>query len=60
MYINSLQQAGEVFVKQHLSTDCIPSDALTKPLHPDAFAKHMAVIMGRTRLQWRTPTEPAQ
>ena len=39
---------------------CIPSDALTKPLHPDAFAKHMAVIMGRKCLQWRTPTEPAQ
>ena len=54
MYINSLQQAGECFVK-HLSTDCIPADALTKPLHPEAFKKHMAVIMGREPLAWRSP-----
>ena len=55
MYVNSLQQAGECFVK-HLSTDCIPADALTKPLHPEAFKKHMAVIMGREPLVWRSPT----
>ena len=55
MYINSMQQANEVVVK-HLSTDCIPADALTKPLHPTIFSKHMAVIMGRQPIDWRSPT----
>ena len=51
----SMQQANEVVVK-HLSTDCIPADALTKPLHPEIFSKHMAVIMGRQPIDWRSPT----
>jgi hypothetical protein len=32
MYVNQIQEQGEVLIK-HLSTDSIPSGALTKPLH---------------------------
>jgi hypothetical protein len=52
MYVNQIQEQGEVLIK-HLSTDSIPSDALTKPLHGAPFKLHTdAVLMGRLPLQW--------
>jgi hypothetical protein len=51
MYVNQIQEQGEVLIK-HLSTDSIPSGALTKPLHGDPFKQHTDVLMGRLPLQW--------
>jgi hypothetical protein len=39
MYVNQIQEQGEVLIK-HLSTDSIPSGALTKPLHGAPFKLH--------------------
>jgi hypothetical protein len=46
MYVNQIQEQGEVLIK-HLSTDSIPSGALTKPLHGAPFKPHRDVLMGR-------------
>jgi hypothetical protein len=51
MYVNQIQEQGEVLIR-YLSTDSIPSDALTKPLHGDPFKQHTDVLMGRLPLQW--------
>ena len=51
MYVNQIQEQGEVLIK-HLSTDSIPSGALTKPLHGAPFKLHTDVLMGRLPLQW--------
>ena len=37
---------------KHLSTDSIPSDNLTNPLHGAPFKLHTDVLMGRLPLQW--------
>jgi hypothetical protein len=49
--VNQIQEQGEVLIK-HLSTDSIPSGALTKPLHGAPFKLHTYVLMGRLPLQW--------
>jgi hypothetical protein len=50
--VNQIQEQGEVLIK-HLSTDSIPSGALTKPLHGAPFKLHTDVLMGRRLpLQW--------
>jgi hypothetical protein len=46
-----IQEQGEVLIK-HLSTDSIPSGALTKPLHGAPFKPHTDVLMGSLPLQW--------
>jgi hypothetical protein len=55
MYVNQIQEQGEVLIK-HLSTDSIPSGALTKPLHARRPAHssytQSDVLMGRLSPQW--------
>jgi hypothetical protein len=49
-YINDLQKK-EVCKVQHLPTDNIPSDALTKALGPTEFHKHIQVL-GQKQPTW--------
>jgi hypothetical protein len=46
MYVNQIQEQGEVLIKL-LSTDSIPSGALTKPLHGAPFKLHTDVAHGQ-------------
>jgi hypothetical protein len=63
MHINDLQKKGVCKV-QHLPTDNIPSEALTKALGPTEFHKHLQVLLGQKQLTWthtkaNTPASPS-
>ena len=37
---------------EHLGTDSIPADALTKPLAAEAHVRHRKILLGLERLRW--------
>jgi hypothetical protein len=59
MYVNQIQEQGEVLIK-HLSTDSIPSDALTtKPLHGAPFKLQAAPALSAALQPQRPNHQPA-